>query len=167
LSSALKQVQGWIEQPDMDEDLNIKDQGKLLAFGQRIKQALRDVWKDPSTDVFNIGYGSRRIYRSPVLTLVALARSQEEVLRIDALAEEIATIQNLRNSFNPILSVILMALDSPAIFVRTKALKALGVIVTSDSTILSAVRINVLNSAEMTHLRVNSPMSVEVSKAIF
>jgi len=35
-----------------------------------------------------------------------------------------------------------MALDSPAIFVRTKALKALGVIVTSDSTILSAVRIN-------------------------
>jgi len=35
-----------------------------------------------------------------------------------------------------------MALDSPAIFVRTKALKALGVIVTSDSTILSAVRID-------------------------
>jgi cohesin loading factor subunit SCC2 len=58
------------------------------------------------------------------------------------LAEEIGAIQNLRNSFNPILSVILMALDSPAIFVRTKALKALGVIVTSDSTILSAVRVD-------------------------
>jgi len=58
LSSALKQVQGWIEKPEMDEDLNIKDQNKLLAFGQRIKQALRDVWKDPATDVFNIGYGS-------------------------------------------------------------------------------------------------------------
>ena len=74
-------------------------------------------------------------------------RSQEEALRIDALAEEIGTIQNLRNSFNPILSVILMALDSPAIFVRTKALKALGVIVTSDSTILSAVRINQCSKA--------------------
>jgi Tfp pilus assembly protein PilN len=81
-------------------------------------------------------------YLSLVLTPELLVRSQEEALRIDALAEEIATIQNLRNSFNPILSVILMALDSPAIFVRTKALKALGVIVTSDSTILSAVRIN-------------------------
>lgn len=38
-----------------------------------------------------------------------------------------------------------MALDSPAIFVRTKALKALGVIVTSDSTILSAVGIHFQN----------------------
>lgn len=61
---------------------------------------------------------------------------------MDALAEEIGTIQSLRNSFNPILGVILMALESPAIFVRTKALKALGVIVTSDSTILSAVCVN-------------------------
>lgn len=101
------------------------------------------------------------------MTIEVPVRSQEEVLRIDALAEEIATIQNLRNSFNPILSVILMALDSPAIFVRTKALKALGVIVTSDSTILSAVGINFLNLAETTHLHVNSQTSVEVSKVIF
>ena len=32
-----------------------------------------------------------------------------------------------------------MALDAPAIFMRTKALRALGQIVTSDATILSAV----------------------------
>lgn len=67
-------------------------------------------------------------------------RSQEEAERIDALAEEIGITQNLRNSFNPILSVILVALDAPAIFMRTKALKALGQIVTSDPRILSAVR---------------------------
>ena len=66
-------------------------------------------------------------------------RSQEEVLRVDGISEELGTIQSLRNSFNPILSMILMALDAPAIFMRTKALRALGQIVTSDSTILSTV----------------------------
>ena len=65
--------------------------------------------------------------------------SQEEVLRVDGISEELGTIQSLRNSFNPILGMILMALDAPAIFMRTKALRALGQIVTSDSTILSAV----------------------------
>ena len=68
-----------------------------------------------------------------------LDSSQEEVLRVDALSEEIGTIQGLRNSFNPILGVILMALDAPAIFMRTKALRALGQIVTSDALILSTV----------------------------
>jgi cohesin loading factor subunit SCC2 len=60
-------------------------------------------------------------------------------MRVDGLSEELGTIQSLRNSFNPILGVILMALDAPAIFMRTKALRALGQIVTSDATILSTV----------------------------
>jgi cohesin loading factor subunit SCC2 len=60
-------------------------------------------------------------------------------MRVDGLSEELGTIQSLRNSFNPILDVILMALDAPAIFMRTKALRALGQIVTSDATILSTV----------------------------
>jgi hypothetical protein len=66
-------------------------------------------------------------------------RSQEEVTRIDRLAEEIGTIQSLKNSFQPILTIILVALDAPAIFMRTKALRALGQIITSDATILGAV----------------------------
>ncbi|KAF4617468.1 hypothetical protein D9613_005695 [Agrocybe pediades] len=121
LAAALKQVHGWLEQPDDSDDLNLKDEkdnSKLEAFGQRLKVALREVWKDPSSDVFDIG-------------------SQEEVKRVDSLSEEIGTIQSLRNSFNPILSIIVIALDAPAIFMRTKALKALGQIVTSDATILS------------------------------
>ena len=60
-------------------------------------------------------------------------------MRVDGVSEELGTIQSLRNSFNPILGVILMALDAPAIFMRTKALRALGQIVTSDATILSTV----------------------------
>lgn len=55
------------------------------------------------------------------------------------LAEEIGTVQNLRSSFGPILNVVLMALDAPPVFMRTKALRALGQIVTSDSSILSTV----------------------------
>lgn len=70
--------------------------------------------------------------------------SQEEVARVDRLAEEIGNVQSLRNSFQPILNIILTALDAPAIFMRTKALRALGQIVTSDATILAAVCLFVL-----------------------
>lgn len=66
-------------------------------------------------------------------------RSQEEIARIDRLAEEIGSIQGLKNSFQPILTTILVALDAPPIFMRTKALRALGQIVTSDATILATV----------------------------
>jgi len=67
-------------------------------------------------------------------------RSPEEVARIDRLAEEIGIVQDLRNSYQPILNVTLLALDAPPVFVRTKALRALGQIVTSDPTILTSVR---------------------------
>lgn len=66
-------------------------------------------------------------------------RSQDEVARIDRLAETIGTTQGLGSSFHPILNVILLALDAPPVFMRTKALRALGQIVTSDPGILSAV----------------------------
>ncbi|EDR13190.1 uncharacterized protein LACBIDRAFT_292430 [Laccaria bicolor S238N-H82] len=135
LASALKQVNAWIDQSEDDDDLNIKDESKTLAFGQKIKTALREVWKDPSNDVFDIG-------------------SQEEVARVDRLAEEIGNVQSLRNSFQPILNIILTALDAPAIFMRTKALRALGQIVTSDATILAAP--NVRRGIE-SHLLDSSP----------
>lgn len=50
-------------------------------------------------------------------------------------------MQGLSHSFQPILSVILAALDAPAVFMRTKALRALNQIVTSDPGILSAVSV--------------------------
>lgn len=60
-------------------------------------------------------------------------------MRIDILSEEIGMIQNLKNMFFPILNVVLSALEAPPVFMRTKALKALGQIITSDPSILSAV----------------------------
>jgi cohesin loading factor subunit SCC2 len=51
----LRQVNGWITDPDHDEDLNLKDQSKLIELGSKLKVALREVWKDPGTDIFDIG----------------------------------------------------------------------------------------------------------------
>jgi hypothetical protein len=55
LASALRQVDGWITDPDHDEDLNLKDKSKLIELGNKLKTALREVWKDPGTDIFDIG----------------------------------------------------------------------------------------------------------------
>jgi cohesin loading factor subunit SCC2 len=91
--------------------------------------------------------------------------SQEEVIRIDRLAEEIGTVQGLRNSFHPILNIILAALDAPPIFMRTKALRALGQIVTSDATILSTVNCPAISCLLYVYILLR-PMFVVPLKAI-
>ncbi|KAF8208426.1 hypothetical protein K438DRAFT_2012502 [Mycena galopus ATCC 62051] len=135
LARALDRVNVSITNSVEEDDLNLKDQTKLAPFGQKIKTALHNVWKDQARDVFDIG-------------------SQEEAERIDRVAEEIGTIQMLKNSFQPILNVILVALDAPPIFMRTKALRALGQIVTSDPSVLAEP--NVRRAIE-SHLLDNSP----------
>ena len=52
----MRQVNSWITDPDRDEDLNMKDQSKLTELGNKLKVALREVWKDPGTDIFDIGF---------------------------------------------------------------------------------------------------------------
>ncbi|TFK52693.1 hypothetical protein OE88DRAFT_1628274 [Heliocybe sulcata] len=134
LALALKQIGVWV-QPD-DEEFDPKvDRSEILPFAQKLKSALRDVWKDPATNVFDVA-------------------SQDEVVRVDRLAEEFGTIQGLRNSFHPILNKILLSLDAPPVFMRSKALRALGQIVTSDPTILSSD--NVRRAIE-SHLLDSSP----------
>jgi cohesin loading factor subunit SCC2 len=60
---------------------------------------------------------------------------------MDRLSEEVGSVQSLKSLFLPILNVVLVALDAPPVFMRTKALRALGQIVTSDPSILSMVRL--------------------------
>jgi cohesin loading factor subunit SCC2 len=60
---------------------------------------------------------------------------------VDDLAERFGGTQSLRNAFDPILGAIISSLDAPAVFMRTKALRALGLIVTKDSSILKQVRV--------------------------
>ena len=59
---------------------------------------------------------------------------------MDRLSEEVGSVQSLKSLFLPILNVVLVALDAPPVFMRTKALRALGQIVISDPNILSMVR---------------------------
>ncbi|OBZ71396.1 Protein rad9 [Grifola frondosa] len=86
---------------DGDFDSRV-DRSKLLLFGLKVKDALRNLWEDAASDVFDMG------------------SSHEEVARIDRLSEEIGTIQSFKNSFHPILNVI----------------------VTSDPSILSASNVH-------------------------
>ncbi|CCM06130.1 uncharacterized protein FIBRA_08379 [Fibroporia radiculosa] len=115
---ALQQCGGIITESGEHLDAKV-DRSMVLPFGQQVKKALRRIWDDSSADVFDVG------------------TSQDEVVRIDRLSEEIGTIQSFKNSFIPILNVVLQSLDAPPVFMRTKALKALGQIVTSDPSILS------------------------------
>ncbi|KAI0761978.1 hypothetical protein BD413DRAFT_221108 [Trametes elegans] len=120
---------------DEDMDSNV-DRRSVRPLASKLKATMRSIWDEISGDVFDIG------------------NSQDEVARIDRLSEEIGSCQSLRHSFQPILTVVLQALDAPAVFMRTKALKALGQIVTSDPSILSAP--NVRRGIE-THLLDSSP----------
>ena len=58
---------------------------------------------------------------------------------MDRVAEEIGITQCLKNAFEPILNVILSALDAQTVFMRTKALRALSQILTVDPSVLTNV----------------------------
>ena len=82
----------------------------------------------------------KQFHRIKVLHAESSSSSEQEAARIDRLSEEVGSVQTLRGLFLPILNVVLVALDAPPVFMRTKALRALGQIVTSDPSILSMVR---------------------------
>ncbi|KAH8818805.1 sister chromatid cohesion C-terminus-domain-containing protein [Flagelloscypha sp. PMI_526] len=147
LAYSLKLLGKWIDQEQGDEDEMVVDGGQrrdlkhLLPLGAKVRKELQEVWKDPGVDIFDVV-------------------TAEEADRVEGVAESIGIVQSLRNSFQPILNAVLQALDAPAIFMRTKALKALGQIVTADPTILSAG--NVRKSIE-SHLLDSSPQVREAA----
>ena len=65
--------------------------------------------------------------------------SPDDAGRIDAISEELNCTRTLNRAFEPILNAVLSALDSSSVTFRTKALKALGHVVTSDATVLTHV----------------------------
>ncbi|KAH7103288.1 hypothetical protein BKA62DRAFT_696412 [Auriculariales sp. MPI-PUGE-AT-0066] len=112
-----------------------QEEDAVRAIGKKLKLTMHDVWKGALNDVFDVA-------------------TEEEVSRVDRLAEEIGTIQSLKNAFDPILSVILVSLDSPAVFMRSKALRALGQVIGSDQDILRSPKVR---AAIESHLLDNSP----------
>ncbi|KAG8832210.1 Sister chromatid cohesion protein 2 [Serendipita sp. 399] len=107
----------------------------LLDMIAKIKASMQDVWKSVPIDVFSIG-------------------SQGDTARADKIAERLGSLSSLNAAFDPILSVILGSLDAAAVFMRTKALRALGQILSNDASILQ--KANVRQAIEE-HLLDNSP----------
>ena len=124
---------------DGDEELESQTSlDKVTEFGSFLKDALQDVWEDDAGDVFDAGCAHSHAYHL-ISASFEYSGSQDDAARMHRLSEEIGTIQTFRNSFSPILNAVLKALEAPPVFMRTKALKALGQIVTSDPSILSLV----------------------------
>ena len=85
LAAALKQIHQSIDNPDEDEDLNVKDESINLAFGQRLKIALREVWKDSASDVFNIGYTNLGLHNDCRLIPFSLDLRRKSCVSMDYL----------------------------------------------------------------------------------
>ena len=135
LASALKHASSLLE--DACDEESAKSDKKVRAFGAKLKNALSIVWRESDTDVFE-SRCAILLHTSPASD-VWRSNPQGETVRIDRLAEAIGGVQILKAYFNPVLNVVLQALDAPPVFMRTKALKALGQIITSDPSILAAV----------------------------
>ncbi|CAE6432892.1 unnamed protein product [Rhizoctonia solani] len=134
LASCLRQCDSILSKTE-DDEMNDATNADLPKLAARIKSALRSVWKENTTDMFDLGIDA-------------------EIKRVDDLAERFGGTQSLRNAFEPILSAIILALDAPAVFMRTKALRSLGLIITKDPSILKQT--NVRRAIE-NHLMDSSP----------
>jgi cohesin loading factor subunit SCC2 len=71
-----------------------------------------------------------------LICVLIFYRSESDTNRADELAERLGSLSSLNAAFDPILSVILGSLDAAAVFMRTKALRSLGQILTSDPLVL-------------------------------
>ncbi|KAI5117240.1 hypothetical protein M0805_001558 [Coniferiporia weirii] len=134
LAIALSQLNAVVSNSDDELPPGVR-KNTFLVFGEKMKNALQGVWSDAPTDVFDNA-------------------TQEEMLRVDSLAGQIGTTQSLKNAFDPILNVVIVALDAPPVFVRTKALRALSQILTVDAGVL--LNTSVRHAIE-THLLDSSP----------
>ncbi|CAE7081849.1 unnamed protein product [Rhizoctonia solani] len=134
LASCLRQCDSILSKTE-DDAMDDSTNTDLPKLAVKIKSALRSVWKENTTDMFDLGVDA-------------------EVKRVDDLAERFGGTQSLRNAFEPILNAIILALDAPAVFMRTKALRSLGLIITKDPSILK--QSNVRRAIE-SHLMDSSP----------
>jgi cohesin loading factor subunit SCC2 len=88
-----------------------------------------------------------------------LDRSEAETERADKLSEQLGSLSSLNVAFEPILGVILISLDAAAVFMRTKGLRSLGQILTSDHTVLKkvggpcSIRLGLLSQIVQTNVR--------------
>ncbi|KAG8798144.1 Sister chromatid cohesion protein 2, partial [Serendipita sp. 400] len=133
LANALSNCETRLKQSEGPIDEQV--QKPMLNLIAKLKGSMQDVWKVVPVDVFSIG-------------------SEGETARADKLSERLGSLSSLNAAFDPVLNVILGSLDAAAVFMRTKALRALGQILSSDASILQ--KPNVRQAIEE-HLLDNSP----------
>lgn len=56
LAIALRRCNASLSNDGDDIDLIKANNPQMLAFGVKVKSALRDVWTDATTDVFSVGH---------------------------------------------------------------------------------------------------------------
>ncbi|KAG9034044.1 Sister chromatid cohesion protein 2 [Tulasnella sp. JGI-2019a] len=108
---------------------------QMLEFATRLKASLHDVWKEATADVFDVG-------------------TEGDIARVDSLSEELGSTNALTNAYDAIVNVVLNALGSTVVFMRTKSLRALGQMIVADSNVLR--KANVRHAIE-NHLHDLSP----------
>ncbi|KZP01340.1 hypothetical protein CALVIDRAFT_492971 [Calocera viscosa TUFC12733] len=106
-----------VQNLDSDASTSTERFEKGSGLVKEMTDALRSVWEKDTADVFE-------------------ASSDSESARIDALCQLLGATNPMQTAFDLIIHVILSALTSPAVFMRTKALRAIGQIVTCDSELL-------------------------------
>jgi cohesin loading factor subunit SCC2 len=116
LAGALRRVNDVVKK--QDEHGASSADADAHAFGAKLKAALAGVWAEAGGgDLFD----------------------QDDATRADAVAEAVGAAQGLRHAFGPLLHAIVGALDAPAIFMRSKALRALAQIIVVDPAVLALV----------------------------
>lgn len=76
LAAALKQVNIFIQDSEEEELGSKAHRHNVISFGVKIKNALREIWTDHATDVFDIGFVYRLIFISPPSQTSSLARKK-------------------------------------------------------------------------------------------
>ncbi|EJU03190.1 ARM repeat-containing protein [Dacryopinax primogenitus] len=106
-----------VENLDADASTSAERFEKGSELVKEMSNAIRNAWDKDSGDVFE-------------------ASSDHESSRIDTVGQLLGATNPLQNTFDPTIHAILLALTSPAVFMRTKALRAIGQIITCDPQLL-------------------------------
>ncbi|KAG8885372.1 Sister chromatid cohesion protein 2 [Tulasnella sp. 332] len=117
LARTLGRCESILNKMSAEFDSSAAEQKQMVEIASRLKISLYDVWKETSTDVFDVG-------------------TESDITRVDGVSEELGGTSSLTNAYDAIVSVVLNSLGSTIVFMRTKSLRALGQIIIADSDVL-------------------------------
>src|SRR3954452_12251739 len=85
-------------------------------------------------------------------------RSQDEGVTLEAAATALQVVRPLDAAFESIIEAILHAMDADAVMVRTKAIRSLGAVITSDMSLLTVVSLQTCPLAsDLAHTSLHLP----------